>query len=1344
MQELSADPRIDKYEIEQDDNLPLEDSYKWILDNDKYNFWKSSKQGSLLWIEGGPGMGKTMLLCGIINELERLSMPEDGQDDLILSYFFCQPNSHSNNATSVLRGLIYRLVAQRRELLPQLQSAYKDKGNGLYQGRGAWLNLRDVLEAMLKRLHPRKVCFVINALDKCTEDLTKLIGFMSQSASPSAPKWIVSSRPNMTIRSRLRGHQLLRKLDLGVEETAQHVSRAVDAFIDNALLNVPWLHDDKQLYTRVRNELSRRSGGTFFWVSHVVKELRVTEKRDVDSVITQTPETLDNVFRRMLDQIEQLKEDDVGYCRDILLCTVAVHRPLCLHELGVLSGLPNKLADNPEEIARLVSGCGFLLTIKHEAIYFIHQSARDFLRQEQDWFTISHPYYFCDGGFNTRQDIHTRLVKESLKAMSSKLRRDIYKLGVPGASIGHDKRPSPNPLVAIQYSCVYWVDHLEKAVEEPTYLSQYIQPAIEFLEHHLLHWLEALSLIGDVSAGVAALAKLERCFDYRDSTNLSEGFIHDAYRLLGCFQSCIETHPLQLYYSALVFAPSKSPIQQKFSQEKPRWITAAPAVEEQWNVLRQTIKAHSDPVLSTTFSSQTLEIASISQDGSVRLWDGNTGLLLHILNTHPRSVLSTMFFHHRTLLAAMNDGTVQVWRTQFGTLQQTLTGHVASVSSATFWKDLLAFGCCNGTVVLYQFRVDGDAILMSLQRTLEGHEGSIKSVVLSSHYVVSLSSQHSIRVWEAKTGHQLHHITGHAGCDFTDNDAPLSVAIHSLELGDGWLASALSDGTVRLWDIKTGQSWHTLQGHAGPVLSIDFSQSGKCLASASADKTMRLWNTTHGYLTQILLGHTDAVLSVGFLELSGQLASTSADGTIRLWDTTPRTRPMSLHGSSVSLDWILEAGGNHEYVRTVSSDCQRLATAAEGVVHIWDLQTSKLEWTFDHHKGHVTSLSFSPDGQKLASASLDKTVGLWSLETGELLHILGPHDDIVSRVAFSPDGKLLVSAAAARDDLASNLRVWDVMEGSMTQSFGNDKDFVAAVTFSPDGQRVAWGSCRRNHKAIPWDYTGYVEEHCNLLIVLGLLGTGQETKVFYGHNSAIYSIAFSPDGRRIGSVSMDGIVHIWDANKGVLQQTVRGHPTPNKYIVPSTLGPSIAFSPDGSRLALGYPTQHGTVKLWDSENGALLQIFKGHTGPVYSVNFSPGGDQLVTTSTDGTLRRWDAKAPSIWGTDLAESTRQQLLMEDSTFAFDADTITQNCKSSSPELQEISSIQKQETDPRSNGWGFSSDGCWITWEERNVLWLPLDYRPVASSVGPHGVKFKCSSGRVLSIGFSADAGRYLSR
>ncbi|KAH6999495.1 WD40-repeat-containing domain protein [Ilyonectria destructans] len=1214
---------------------------------------------------------------------------------------------------------------------------------------------------MLKKLHPRKVCFVINALDKCTEDLSKLIDLMSQSAPSSTPKWIVSSRPNTTIRSRLRGHQLLAKLDLGLEETAQHVSQAVDAFIDHALLDITWLHDDEQLCTRVRDELSRRSGGSFFWVSHVVKELRVTDRWDVDSVMDRTPETLAKVYRRMLKQINQLNEGTFKYCREILSCTAAAYRPVSLRELGVLSRLPNKLADDPKSIASLVGMCGFLLNIQHDAVHFIHQSARDFLIQEQDWFTTAAGSFvdipgegrFWKEGSNSLQEIHTRIVERSLEAMSSKLRRDIYSLGVPGASTDRDKRPSPDPLATIHYSCLYWVDHLEATRKEPREVSRWTRPekllgedgvATQFLRQHLLHWLEALSLIGNLSAGLLATANLERLVHRHlaPSSSLKE-LIHDANRFLCCFQSCIERYPLQVYYSALVFAPSKSPIPQIFSKERPRWITAAPTVEEQWNVLRQTIKAHSDPVLSTTFSSKTHELASISEDGSVRLWDGSTGLFLHMLNTHPRSVLSAVFFDHRTLLAAMNDGTVQVWRTQFGTLQQILTGHVASVSSATFWNDLLAFGCCNGTVVLYQFRMDGDAISMCLQRTLEGHEGSIKSVVLSSHYVVSLSSQHSIRIWEAKTGHQLHHITGHAGCGFTDNDAPLSVAIHSLVLGDGWLASALSDGTVRLWDIKTGQSWHTLQGHAGPVLSIDFSQSGQYLASASADKTVRPWNIMHGSLTQILLGHTDAVLSVGFLELNGQLASTSADGTIRLWDTTPRTRPMSLSGSSVNLDWILEAGGNHEYVRALSADCQRLATAVKGAVHIWDLQTSSLEWTFDHHKQHIKSLAFSPDGQRLASASLDKTVGLWNLETGELLHIIGPHDDIVSRVAFSPDGKLLVSAAAARGDLADILRVWDVTEGSMTQGFGNDKCFVAAVAFSPDGQRVAWGSDRRNHKAIPGGYTGYVDDHCNLLIVRGLLGMGHKTKVFYGHDSAIYSIAFSPDGRRIGSVSTDGILRIWDANKGVLQQTVRGHITPDKYIVPSTLGPSIAFSPDGSQLALGSPTPYGTVKLWDSKNGALLRMFQGHTGPIYSVNFSPDGDQLVTTSTDGTLRRWDTKALSMWGTDLAESACRLSLTDDLTFASDADTITQCCKSSSPGLRETSSVQKQETDSRSNGWGFSSDGCWITWKERNILWLPPDYRPVASSVEPHGVKFRCSSGRVLSIGFSADASRYLS-
>jgi hypothetical protein len=103
-----TDPRDDKKRIEDSKGGLLDDSYRWIFENSNFQEWRTAQQSRLLWIKGDPGKGKTMLLCGIINELEK-SMVETA----LLSYFFCQAtDSRINNATAVLRGLIYVLVDQ--------------------------------------------------------------------------------------------------------------------------------------------------------------------------------------------------------------------------------------------------------------------------------------------------------------------------------------------------------------------------------------------------------------------------------------------------------------------------------------------------------------------------------------------------------------------------------------------------------------------------------------------------------------------------------------------------------------------------------------------------------------------------------------------------------------------------------------------------------------------------------------------------------------------------------------------------------------------------------------------------------------------------------------------------------------------------------------------------------------------------------------------------------------------------------------------------------------------------------------------------------------------------------
>ena len=503
-----TDPRDDKKRIEDTKGGLLEDSYHWILENPDFQRWRNDQQSRLLWIKGDPGKGKTMLLCGIINELNK-SMATTA----VLSHFFCQAtDSRINNAIAVLRGLMYLLVNQQPSLISHIQKKHNHAGKTLFEDANAWVALSEIFTDMLQDPSLNSTYLIIDALDECVTGLPKLLDFVVHTSSVSSPiKWVVSSRnwPDIEERLKKAGHKVRLSLDLNTES----ISTAVRSYIRH---KVSQLAQEKKYDDKTRNavldHLSSNANDTFLWVALVCQNLEKISRWKVLAKLKAFPPGLNSLYERMMQQIHS--SDDADLCKQILASIAVVYRPVTLKELTSLVEMLEDIADDLESLREIIGLCGSFLNIRDGTIYFVHQSAKDFLLTEA--FNIIFPF--------GREEAHYAVFLRSLLVMSKTLQRDMYGLRALGYPIKQVKQPSLDPLAASRYSCIYWVDHL--CDWNPSSSTNYkvdLQDggAVDsFLRKKYLYWLEALSLCKSMSEGVLSMAKLEALIQviYRSAT----------------------------------------------------------------------------------------------------------------------------------------------------------------------------------------------------------------------------------------------------------------------------------------------------------------------------------------------------------------------------------------------------------------------------------------------------------------------------------------------------------------------------------------------------------------------------------------------------------------------------------------------------------------------------------------------------------------------------------------------------------------------------------------------------------------------------------------------------------
>jgi nucleoside phosphorylase len=492
-----TDSSHDKLRIEDTNGGLLRDSYVWILSNAEYIQWRNNSDGGLLWIKGDPGKGKTMLICGLINELQ-------AEGAIRPYYFFCQASdSRLNSATKVLCSLVYSIACEDEQALACVMEKYVHTGKDLFNNINSWTALSQILTRILRSIYLKDKVFIIDGLDECVADLPLLLGFIAQAPSLSQANWIVSSRNLPNIEEALNASS--KKLPLSLELNEQSVSDAVHIYIKHKVDQLAAIKRlDENSRRVIQAHLSNNANGTFLWVALVYKDLFEggIRKRHMQDLMKAFPSGLMPLYERMMAQVCDSKDADI--CIKMLEMITLTYRPISLMELASFF---QELVDDDdlEELRDIVVTCGSFLVLKDDVVYFVHQSAKDFLLDNPS------KQIFTYGVGRMHHDIFSA----SIQILSKNLERDMYKLRHPGAQKKEASVPNPDPLAPLRYACSFWIDHLRDTdinslgynVSQATLEDEGVVHS--FLKACLLYWLEAFCLMGKLSEGIIAIQTLE-------------------------------------------------------------------------------------------------------------------------------------------------------------------------------------------------------------------------------------------------------------------------------------------------------------------------------------------------------------------------------------------------------------------------------------------------------------------------------------------------------------------------------------------------------------------------------------------------------------------------------------------------------------------------------------------------------------------------------------------------------------------------------------------------------------------------------------------------------------------
>ncbi len=769
----------------------------------------------------------------------------------------------------------------------------------------------------------------------------------------------------------------------------------------------------------------------------------------------------------------------------------------------------------------------------------------------------------------------------------------------------------------------------------------------------------------------------------------------------------------------------------------------------------QTLKGHSWWVWKARFSPDGDRIVTASQDGKAIVWQRAGSLEQGAGNTSasltPSSLLPAPSLYSKL--------------TEFA-------GHDGPVYAAAFSPDgkLIATGGYDKLVMVWNpdevqpvdvgKLLDGQPKPKANYLRLMGHDGPVRSVAFSPNgqLVASGGDDNAIRLWNIATGEVSQVLRGHG-------NAVCSVAFSPS--GEFVLSGGKEkkDNQVRLWDLAGYQESRVLHatvfaGHDDAVLSARFSPDGRQIVTASRDRTASLWDVASGdCVRQFEEGHEFLATSAVFFPDGRRLATGAGDNSVRIWDVAEGTQLQVLsptgHLGTLAVspdgDWLVTgSAGNDAQVWDSHSGTQVgaplaghvaevsaaaftpqgdvLATGDDrGHIRLWRKSGPSNTWTLAHQlRGHsrsITGLRFTPDGQRLVSASGDHTCGQWNVATGaEDRTLVLKHPDYVTALDLSADGTLAITTC---DDGAA--RLWRLADAQLLQTVKSPGKIFNAVSVAPDS-RSALVTSNLDRKVYRWDLpaaAGAADA------ASGATGSASAPALaalldFKQLGGVVWAATYARDGKHLLTIGGNDAA-LWSVD------TLR----PVMRFSPHGAVASAALSPDGKLLVTG--SWDHSAKIWDAATGhAIRKLENGHTGYINTAEFSPDGRQILTASDDGTARLWDVESGQ--PTPIVFTGHSDRVLG-ATFSPDGSRVLTVSSDKTAKLWDRQSGQLQQT-LAGHDWGvlcgrFSPDGSRVITGSEDTKAIIWD-----AATGAKLVELAGHTAPVTSVAFSPDASRVL--